>query len=210
MRPILILLAIAQFAFADAPLAPALFQTTVEQGKNKTVQTWTFERKTNQVFQTRHDRIEIWTKTGPREIALEQVYRAEKLIIEFNQGELNAAGHTNGWNAFNQLVNTNLFARLGQQSPKRVLGHNALRFKGEVDGAEWVIHWIPDLSLPALIERKDKSGRMRTELKKLNTTPEVLNLSGFERLDYADLGDMEYHPGVKKLLSKGAIHAHRH
>jgi hypothetical protein len=209
---LIITLLVQLHSHAAAPSIVAEFETRVSNGKNKTVQVWQFDRNENQVVHSFADLTKRWTLLGLAEIALEQIYPAEKMVIEFNQGDLKSVGGSTDWASIIHLVDTNLLGKLTAKSARRVHGKSAVLYTGVINDAKWEIVWIPDWQLPASIRREDKGGRMKTELKRLlSTNPAELD-RGFMRIDFADVGDMENNEQLQRVLRRSPemAHAHRH
>lgn len=189
------------------------YRTQFSPAKQKRIsEVWRFTRSGRKVLHERSDRIDIWTRLGESEIALEQVHLAEKVIIEFTAGELKAQGRDLGWNSYAQMIDTNLLSKLKFKGTKKVRGEKALRYKGELDGAVWEVLWLSHRDVPALIKRTDSKGEMKTELVTVpGTDPTIAPaLSEFRRIDYADLGDMESDPLVHRLTHSGVVRGHHH
>ena len=197
---------------ADVPSIVAEFETRVASGKDKTAQVWQFDRKENQVIHSFPDVSKRWTRFSRGEIALEQIYPAEKMVIEFNQGDLKSVGGGTDWASIVHLVDTNLLAKLTAKSGRRAHGKSAVLYTGVVGNATWEILWIPDWQLPATIRREDKTGRMKTQLKRLLPANSAAPDSSFTRIDFADVGDMEHNEQLQRVLRRDPrlAHAHRH
>jgi hypothetical protein len=188
----------------------ATFKTMVESAGKKSSQSWTFERRTNQVIHVRGERIDRWTRVGPAEITLEQIYPEEKIVLEFNQGDLKASGATNQWSSYFHLVDTNMFGKLKSAGEKKRFGKRCHVYRGILDGAKWDVVWIPELGIPASIVRTQKGSKMKTELTRIGVPASEIDESGLQRVDFADVGDMENNERLQALLKRERHEGHRH
>ncbi|MFH0343808.1 MAG: hypothetical protein ACHBNF_17170 [Chromatiales bacterium] len=91
-------------------------------------------------------------------------------------------------------------------------------FRGTLEDVSTEVHWLPSISLPLLIERRDQRHRIVTRLVKtwaVDAAPvprsKTETLAGYRRIDFADFGDMEKDPLVRKAGHiAGQAHVHLH
>ena len=94
-----------------------------------------------------------------------------------------------------------------------VLGRQALRYQGHVDGIELDVLWLEAEQLPALVRQKSPQREDVLRLRELYPLPHAPwprpNIKQYQRIDYADLGDMHHDPWVRR-IQQGEQHMPRH
>lgn len=191
----------------DAVLVHASYETriTSKQGKVRT-QRWSFTRRASAVEYRWHDRAisEHWRRDARRNVSHERVYHREATRVRYTAGDLAALGLDAQWDKLEHVIVPPSESGLTKGAATTLLGHPARRYKSP----RLQVTWLEDLALPADVRSTSASGE-RTHVRLLELGPlptEPTEHQHYRQLDFADFGDMEYDPFVRK----HSTHAHAH
>jgi hypothetical protein len=148
-------------------------------------QQWFFLRQPQQVALVKGDVEEIWRR-DPRngDVSLLRVWRAQRLLVDYPAGELRALNVVADWRALSMLDH--------EHRPGEAL--------------DWDTTW----QLPRRLLRQAGGRSLQWSLLDARASPAAdwpipaAAADGFDRLDAADFGDMEYDPRVRQLLARDA------
>ena len=213
-------------ARAFPPLA-ALYETEMlAEGDQTTAQGHTPLRwylwRDDQRVETRTVRgvfSEIWSRDSEGRISKEQVFPDERAVVDYYPGDLAAMHNQLSWRHLQSLIDPQaLGTDLKEVSSRKATTGLVKVFRGTLDGVSTEVHWLVSISLPLLIERRDQSRRIVTRL--IETWPvdaapvprsKTETLAGYRRVDFADFGDKEKDPLVRKATRvAGRQHLHSH
>lgn len=157
--------------------------------------------------------VEIWERTRGGEIALSGVFTELRRIVNYTSGDLRALGRYPEWAMVGSLIDPAALGRLEHSGGGTVLGRQAQRFIGRVGDEDIEILWLEDNALPALIRQVGPAGERRLRLLHLDSlaagSEGRQETAGYERIDFADMGDNESDPFVKRLLhGEGGLEIH--
>lgn len=205
------------------PAVAASFTTRLETqhghrdgGQLPGPQTWRFFRETDSVeiedLQTQSG--EFWQRDGGTQF-LFKLFHADGKGIEYRMDDLEMLEISRSWQQHALLIEPELLQSLALVETGWRDGYPFRRFKGEVAGSALEITWRLDLNLPLQIRRGDGGHVEITELTAaypLAESPWVRrNRTGYDIIDYADLGDRESDPFVARVQGQlPGGHVHRH
>lgn len=218
---LLILFVQAGYATAQAaPLPPvmATYRTILNDDTGETAPAWSFLRIGNEL-EIRHAVIgEHWTLLGDDKSAYSWIHHGEKAVVHYTPADLEMLHAGKGWDAHATLIDPELIAKLEKTGMTTVLGYPAVIYRGTVNGQALEVHWLPDFSLPGIVVQQAGGNVMRIELLSVSTpdgnTAAFTDLDSYFDLDFADIGDNEAHPILRRLLYGGlgvpGIDGHSH
>jgi len=208
MIPLLVLL-FSQLAIAQnsLPEIACEFHTTVTNPRVAQVRRWQMWRSANQVQVRAMDSEEgeRWTREADGRIFYQQVFYSERKTVEFTPGDLAAIHQQFEWNKLASLIDpAQLQSQLKKTGEKKTaFGYAVFRYRGRTKDGGMDLWWAPELQLPVTLRVYNHRRALRTELKAihpLSRTPLAQpDLSGFEEIDFADLGDKESDPFVRRI-----------
>ncbi len=123
------------------------------------------------------------------------------------------------WRHLQSLIDPQTLGRDLKEASSRKAKTGLVRvFRGMLDGISTEVHWLASISLPLLIERRDHSRRIVTRLVEtwpVDAAPvprsKTKTLAGYRRVDFADFGDKEKDPVVRKATrAAGRRHLQSH
>jgi hypothetical protein len=203
------------------PPVAAEYETVVTETGEHThrhVNHWRFWRDADLV-ETRSlntDEGEIWRRSVKGLIFYERVYHRDRKVVESNPDDLRALHREPDWTKAALLLDPELLAtRLTFQGRERLGERVALRYVGAADGVDYEVWWLERENLPGLIRQRFPEREVAVRLREaypLGQAPWPHDVSReYASIDYADLGDMESDPFVKRILHGGEFgHEHHH
>jgi hypothetical protein len=176
--------------------------------------TWRFWRDSKQITIERPQlgMGELWQRDG-QSVIHRKLYHADKRAIEFQDDDLRMLETTPSWQKLALLLDQKLLAQLTAGDLEWSDGYPTREYQGKVAETQWHIVMRMDLGIPVLIEREHEGFSERTELLNayaLNAAPwQPTATTGYDIIDFADLGDKEYDPFVIKVQAQMG-HDHHH
>lgn len=162
---------------------------------------------------------EIWSRDSEGRISKEQVFPDDRAVVDYYPGDLAATQKRLSWRHLQTLIDPRaLGTDLKEVSSRKEKTGLVKVFRGTLDGASTDVHWLVSISLPLLIERRVQSSRIVTRLVEtwpVDAAPvarsKTETLAGYRRVDFADFGDKEKDPLVRKATRvAGRQHLHSH
>jgi hypothetical protein len=205
------------------PIAAEYETIVAETGDeaHRHIKRWRFWRDRDLV-ETRSldtDEGEIWRRGVKGLIFYERVFHRDRKAVESNPDDLRALDKEPRWDKTALLVDSGLLkSGLQFQGRGTVANRPALRYGGAVDGVEYEIWWLEQENIPGLIRQRSPQRNITVNLQEaypLGRSPWPHNVSEtYATIDYADLGDMESDPFVKRILHETELitghHDHAH
>ena len=148
---------------------------------------WYFHRSAHALHLIKGDIEEIWTRDGAGRVSFERVFHADRRRVFYTPGELRTLGIAADWGALATLM-----AR-----PEPTPAAASASGGGEVV-------WDDHLQLPARVVRTLRSGTLVMALEAAHPVAPAgwpaasSGVGDYDRLDGADLGDMEYDAFARK------------
>jgi len=213
--------AAATSAASPAPLAPlaARFAETRRDGHGHAVTNdWFFYREGDHIETAQRDYAEVWQRDDRQAVTLRRVFHGERKIVEYTTGELRTQHRLKDWRELGSILDARTLSRLRRVGTDTVLKQPAVRYVGHSGDTRIEVLWLPRLNLPARIVRSTPQSRYSLVLRELLPAAaaawprvDAAATADFEIIDGSDLGDREYDPFVRKVLSMDTgEHRHAH
>ena len=180
--------------------------------KKPTTMTWRMWRTPNKVALKKNNsnNSELWTWENDQ-ANYQFLIHDEKKIIEYSAVDLkmlNMAADNTKWQQVTNLALQKDLALMKKTKLKKQYNNLVLsKYSGSIEGIKTQIVWIDSLQIPLQINYFYPKHKTMVNLLDVNasTTASAINeqmLKSYERIDYADIGDMEHSALSKKWLSK--------
>ncbi|MGB3942564.1 MAG: hypothetical protein WBK96_13840, partial [Candidatus Manganitrophaceae bacterium] len=198
---------------ADAsfiPLAARFVETRHSPDAPASKRDWFFTRSEMWIETAGKDDTEIWERDERREISLKRIFHGDRKLIEYTSGELRAQRRIKAWSVLATILDERILARLEKRGETTVLKQPAVKYVGRLGDERVEVVWLARQAIPAKLVRKNGETSYTLELQELRETPDASwptvkrEIDAYEWLDGADLGDREYDPFVRKVLSLDA------
>jgi hypothetical protein len=190
----------------------AVFETRIiaKDGASKT-QRWTFRRHANWVEYEWHDIgvTEHWRIDARSNVSYSEAFHRERTIVRYTSGDLATLGLDPQWEKLNHVIvpprdNTTFTPVFVSQAARA-----GQRYQVQDDATRSSVVWLGDLRLPAEVRSTTRQGR-RVHVRLLEVKQRLGVVSAapdrsYRTIDFADFGDMEYDPFVRR----HAGHAHQ-
>ncbi len=189
--------------------------TTGIQTENMTRE-WFIWREPNQieVFDKSSAGGEMWQLGKNGDVIYFAIYHDEKLVIEYTPGDLRVLHQTPEWHRLERVVDVDsLRSNLKVSCEAEIFGRCAHFYKGQIKGIEYEMWWLEREQMPAMIRQVYPDRTVTLTLKEIYPIHESPWPYGrhrdYRHIDYADIGDRESDPVLKRLLHKNNhVHAH--
>ena len=191
--------------------------------KKPTLNTWWMWRTATQVELKKENaqNSEFWTWENGS-VNYRFLMHAEKKVIEYSPVDLkmlNIAADSSKWQKVSNLVLQKDLASMKKTALKKTYNGLALnRYDGKIEGVNADIIWIEQLQIPLQMTYSYPKHKTTINLLDANATSATKSatseqmLNSYERIDFADIGDMEHSASAKKWLSKAqdapGFHSH--
>ncbi|WP_286234376.1 hypothetical protein [Thalassotalea sediminis] len=171
----------------------------------------TLARFNNQAGQFYHDKNygDWWSKSSNSHLMLTRYFPAFKKAIEYQPSEIKLEASENTWQKQWQMISDQFIAKM---TPQHIESKGCLRVEMltlKEHDVEYILHWLPMLRLVEQLEVVSKGQVLKSwQLIALNDQPAdvqqyVKNLSTYQTIDYADIGDNEADPFLAKMIHQG-------
>ena len=137
----------------------------------------------------------------------------DNLGVEYMPADMPTNNMNFDWVKLSSMLNQQDLDALKSVKKTHFLGFRAELHKGKIDGQTIEVLWLPDVSLPASIIRKDKTGSVElhlVEIEPLSAAHKkpvaIEEIANYRHIDAADFGDMENDQFVKKLMMAEGHH----
>ncbi len=153
-----------------------------------------------------------WQRADPGAIEYSHLFTGARKSVDYTAGDLRSLGRYPDWKQLTGVIDPAVLRQLTRSGQVAVLGRQAERYLGQVNGVDMEIWWLAEVQLPALVRRVYGDREVSIHLLDLQTgeavSPSFADSGDYDHLDYADLGDLEADPFVQQLqLAEGG---HRH
>ena len=161
---------------------------------------------------------EVWARDAQGRIEYTRVFAEDRKILDYTDGQLKTLHMEPNWAQLTSILSPEAVAKLRKTGERKVMGQRALILEGNIDGVRTSLWWLPELQIPARLERGRGRTATRLVLREIHEqAPAAWNwvdesvLDTYAKLDATDLGDMEYDPFVQKVMRQdGHHHGHEH
>jgi hypothetical protein len=178
---------------------------------------WFFWRtdKTVEVSNAEQSFGEKWTLSNQDTVFYQALYHDKKFLLDFQPADLKILGKKTNWELRSSLFSQKLLKQLEQKHSGKFKQYVMVHYQGKIAGTEYQIDWLPELNLPARVEKVSLGKKVVTELKEIyllaQTPYKQLANEKYDDMEYADIGDNESHPVVAQLQKNtGVGYFHQH
>ena len=156
--------------------------------------------------------VRVW-EVGTDGLLHREVFVADNHVVSYTPGDLRALGRNAEWAQLSHLVDPALRTQLRKHGTRKVSGASARRYEGDVQGVPVRLDWLEAAGLPARYRTGTGRNAYVLELRSLEQRPAdkaFTTTDGMREIDYADIGDMELDPFVRRYIRQGAGVAAEH
>lgn len=175
---------------------------------------WRIWRKSHEVIRENlaTDTADYWYQDG-NTLIQKTYYHHDRRGMEFQQTDLQMLNKQPQWQALALVFDPALLSHLKLTDSGWRDGVPFQRYQGKLQDSEWVIEVRTDLMLPLRIEHKSQHAHETITLVEaypLAQAPwQPVPTRDYNVIDFADIGDMESDPFVKKIEAQlGGVHHH--
>ena len=198
-----------------APELACQFETVFEsktQTQPSFKSTWRFWRTNEEVesWQVGSKEGEVTSLDGAGGVQFRRIFHPERTEVFYSAMELKVLGKTRDWSqSFSLVAPTFLKEQLAPAGTEVMLETPVEKYEGTVDGRKWAVHWSTKDQLAYLIRVESERGVSTTTLCErhaLEKQPwERLRKRGYNSIDFADLGDSETNPVIRRIMNRLGI-----
>ncbi|WP_061289098.1 hypothetical protein [Azotobacter vinelandii] len=157
---------------------------------------------------------ERWQRDGRTQFFF-KVFHEDRRSIEYRMDDLKMIDAALSWQQHTLLIDPQVLQGLALQEAGWRDGYPYRRYSGMAGGEKLDVLWRVDLKLPVVLERERAGYRERTVLKAVHPLADSPwprpDQSGYEVIDFADIGDRERDPFVMRIQAQlPGVSAHRH
>lgn len=151
---------------------------------------------------------ELWRLLSDGSIDYAFAMHDDKRVIEYNPVDLQIINKTPDWERLGAIVAARDLERLKIGEVGLHAGYTTHTYSGVDSGTRIEIVWIPELMLPLKVDTRNSSGYVSVQLLAFDAQgmppmPDAVR-ERYQRVDYADLGDMEEDPNAKVWIQKAS------
>lgn len=177
---------------------------------------WRFWRSENYIeTQNLDDHTgEVWKKSANGQINYEQVFHAQRQVLDYFPGDLNAIGAELDWSALATLVNQSLLVNLVADEEETLLEHPVQHYQHLNSDTPQEISWLEHAQIPAMIKFSDQGHTLVTRLLAVYPLAQspwpYKQTTDYRHTDFADVGDKENDPLIKTMVEHNRFRALAH
>jgi hypothetical protein len=157
---------------------------------------------------------ELWRRDARGELEHVRSYPSAGKSVHYTAGDLRTIGLEADWTSLSSLLSTAEQAQLRAGKSRRELGHEVRSLQGMLRGKPAHVEWLADVALPKKLALGEGKSQVVVSLLTVEACTRVLcgeRDEALRSLEFADLGDMEYDPFVRRFLAHDALeHGHAH
>jgi hypothetical protein len=157
---------------------------------------------------------ELWLRDARGELEHVRSFPRDGKSVHYTAGDLRTISLAPDWSALSSLLGSAELASLQPSGTERVLDRRRARvLRGSLRTKAARLSWLDDVALPAQLSLgQGKSKVVISLLSVAECTPDLCTRPREElrSLEFADLGDMEYDPFVRRFLAQDGRDAHAH
>ena len=173
---------------------------------------WRFWRATEEVesWQVGSKEGEVAALDGAGGVHFRRVFHPERTEVFYSAMELRVLGMTRDWGQSYSLVAPEFLKdKLAPGGAEVLLDTTLEKYEGTVDGRQWVVLWSAREQLAYQLRVESERGVSTTTLLErypLEKQPwERLRKRGYNSIDFADLGDSETNPVIRRIMNRLGI-----
>ncbi len=171
---------------------------------------WRVWRQPNQVAYEYPDKgiIEVW-QLEQQKVTFTRYFTAEQRGIYYSNGDLKSINQEVEWQQVNEMLPPARRAQLGEPSLKQDTCFHYSQYQQQ---GQLSLTWNNDLNLPILVVNST-TGQRSQQIKLLDSAQSktfFAQLESYQLLDFADIGDSESDPFVRKMIKLGYVNHANH
>jgi hypothetical protein len=203
---------------AEATVPPELacqFETVFEsnvQNQPSFKSMWRFWRASEEVesWQVGSKEGEVAALDGVGGVQFRRVFHPERIEVFYSAMELKVLGMTRDWGqSYSLVAPAFLKEKLAPTGTEVLLDTTLEKYEGTEDGRKWMVLWSAHEQLAYQLRVESERGVSTTTLLEryaLDKQPwERLRKRGYNSIDFADLGDSETNPVIRRIMNRLGI-----
>jgi len=155
---------------------------------------------------------ELWLRDTRGELEHVRSFPRDGKSVHYTPGDLRTIALAPDWSALCSLLGAGELASLTPQGKQRVLDKRPARvLRGSLRAQPARLVWLDDVALPAELSLGRGKSKVVIKLLSLSACTPALcapEKTELRSLEFADLGDMEYDPFVRRFLAQDAHEPH--
>jgi len=198
----------AQFAAADtsAPALRARFELKHADGRTEHLELLRDKDRVEHHFVER-GYTESWQRDARGELEHVRAFPRDGKSVHYTAGDLRTIQLAPDWHALETLLAQKELTSLRQVGTKRGLQNRLARvLTGTLRGQPAKVSWIDEVALPAQLALGAGTAKVVISLVSITSCEQAactpVDTSALRSLEFADLGDMEYDPFVRRYLAR--------
>ncbi|MET0384346.1 MAG: hypothetical protein ABW321_00230 [Polyangiales bacterium] len=160
---------------------------------------------------------ETWKRDARGQLEHVRAFPSEGSSVHYTPGDLRTIGLWPTWDSLASLLSERERLALTAAGDKRSFQRQTARMlKGRLRGQPAQLEWLDSYALPARMTIGEGDAKLVVELVELESCDasscSVGSPTGLRAIEFADLGDKEYDPFVRKFMARdehGRGHDHR-
>jgi hypothetical protein len=153
---------------------------------------------------------ELTALDGAGEVQFRRIFHPERTEVFYSTMELKVLGKTRDWaQSYSLVAPAFLKEKLSATGTEVMFDASLEKYEGTVDGRKWVVLWSPQDQLAYQLRVESERGTSTTTLLErhlLDKQPwERLRKRGYHSIDFADLGDSETNPVIRRIMNRLGI-----
>jgi hypothetical protein len=180
---------------------------------NSPVQSWHLWRQPERVERQDVNQgiSEIWRRGRDGQIFYERAFHHDQRLIEYVPGDLRVLKRYPDWHQLLHVIEPVwLQEHLQYTGNTTTLSRPAQRYLGRVKDTDIEVLWLADEQIPALVRQTSPKREVVLRLREIYPLQKApwphVKTAGYQRIDYADLGDKYHDPWVRR-IQQGNGHA---
>lgn len=157
---------------------------------------------------------ELWWRDVRGDVHYQRLFHEHRRLIEYTPVDMHALGAAPDWARLAHLIDPALLGNeLKRIETTTAFGRAAVRYRGRVRGIRHEVLWLVRERLPAHMRIRYDDRTVTVRLKAIHPIEQSpwprTNTEAYRVTDYADIGDDEADPYLRRLLNEaGPAHAH--
>jgi hypothetical protein len=156
---------------------------------------------------------EVWQRDARGELEHWKVFHRDGKAVHYNAGDLRTLHVWPSWEHLGTLIDPTDRTQLTATPKRRKMGGElAVELRGSSSAPIARVLWLEALSVPAelALGRRGENAILRlAALEKCEQACAPVSMEGFSEIEFADVGDMERDPFVRRFLALTG-HGHDH
>jgi len=161
---------------------------------------WWLWRQADEVrIRNTHSHIgEIWGRLKNNNLNYQWIDHRHQFVINYPPSDLKSVENYSNFNTKATIISRKLLDQLKKEPGEKVYGYDTEFYSGTVGEYKLAVIWIPQLSIPALIQQKTASESVLVKLQEVTpfsqATLQPVSIDSYDDMDFSDIGDNEANP----------------